>query len=132
MFALVLFFLSVSFPSPGDLHYPGIKLMSPVRPVLACGFFTTGATWEALVCVIRTICPSLDGSHLSAWVFRLFYRLTVCCCHLLPYMFKWLATHTCKTDILLFILYSSWSWESFPTIFLVSKRRKEFWFRLLL
>ena len=61
MFALVMFFLSVSFPSPGDLHSPGIKLMSPVCPALAGRFFTTGTTWEALVCVIRTICPSLDG-----------------------------------------------------------------------
>ena len=34
-------------PSPGDLPNPGIKSMSLVSPVLAGGFFTTSATWEA-------------------------------------------------------------------------------------
>ena len=35
----------------GDLPNPGIELTSPVSlvsPALAGGFFTTGATWEAL------------------------------------------------------------------------------------
>ena len=32
------------FPSPGDLLDPGIE---PESPVLAGGFFTTSATWEA-------------------------------------------------------------------------------------
>ena len=32
------------FPSPGDLPDPGIKPVSPLSPVLACGFFTTSAT----------------------------------------------------------------------------------------
>ena len=32
------------FPSPRDLSYPGIE---PESPVLAGGFFTTSATWEA-------------------------------------------------------------------------------------
>ncbi|MEA1157612.1 hypothetical protein U8M34_29115, partial [Klebsiella pneumoniae] len=30
-----------------DLPNPGIKPSSPVSPVLAGGFFTTSATWEA-------------------------------------------------------------------------------------
>ena len=34
-------------PPPGDLPYPGIEPMSPTSPVLAGGFFTTNATWEA-------------------------------------------------------------------------------------
>ena len=29
------------FPPPGDRPYPGIKLMTPVFPILAGGFFTT-------------------------------------------------------------------------------------------
>ena len=33
------------FPSPGDLPHPGIK---PASPALAGGFFTDGATREAL------------------------------------------------------------------------------------
>ena len=33
------------FPTPGDLHNPGIKLTSLASPALAGGFFTT--TWEA-------------------------------------------------------------------------------------
>ena len=36
------------FPSPGDLPKPGIKLVSPVSPALAGGFFTTSSTWKAL------------------------------------------------------------------------------------
>ena len=34
-------------PPPGDLPDPGIELMSVMSPVLAGGFFTTSATWEA-------------------------------------------------------------------------------------
>ena len=35
------------FPPPGDLPDPEIELTSPASPVLAGGFFTTSATWEA-------------------------------------------------------------------------------------
>ena len=39
-------------PPPGDLPNPGIEPTSLTSPALAVGFFTTGATWEALyVCV---------------------------------------------------------------------------------
>ena len=34
-------------PSPGDLPDPGIKCGSLMTPVLAGGFFTTCASWEA-------------------------------------------------------------------------------------
>ena len=37
------------FPSPGDLPDPEIEPMSLMSPALAGGFFTTSATWEALV-----------------------------------------------------------------------------------
>ena len=37
----------LSCPPPGDLPDPGLELMSPAFPVLAGGFFTTSATWEA-------------------------------------------------------------------------------------
>ena len=36
------------FASPGGLPDPGIKPVSLESPALAGGFFTTGATWEAL------------------------------------------------------------------------------------
>ena len=36
---------------PGDLPDPGIEPASPMSPALADGFFTTSATWEALVSV---------------------------------------------------------------------------------
>ena len=36
------------FPSPEDLPNPGIEPVSLTSPVLAGGFFTTSATWEAL------------------------------------------------------------------------------------
>ena len=35
------------FPPPGDLPEPGIKSTSLMFPSLACGFFTTSATWKA-------------------------------------------------------------------------------------
>ena len=114
MFVLVLFFSSVSFPPPGDLPYPGIKLTPLVYPALAGSFFTTGAPGKPLSSDNLSF---TGGSHLSAWVWRLFYPLTACCCHLLPYMFKWFATHTCKTHILLLILYSSWSGNLFQLCF---------------
>ena len=34
---------------PGDLPNPGIEPMSLLSPVLAGGFFTTGAKWEAVL-----------------------------------------------------------------------------------
>ena len=37
------------FPSPGDLPDPGIEPLSLNYPALAGGFFTTSATWKALV-----------------------------------------------------------------------------------
>ena len=37
------------FPSPGDLPNPGIKPNSLVSSVLAGGFLTNSATWEALM-----------------------------------------------------------------------------------
>ena len=38
----------VPFPSPGDLPDPGIEPKSLMSPALACDFFTTSATWEAI------------------------------------------------------------------------------------
>ena len=37
------------FPLPGDLSDSGIELASLLSPELAGRFFTTGATWEALI-----------------------------------------------------------------------------------
>ena len=39
------------FPSPGDLPDPGIEPLSLNSPALAGGFFTTSATWKALVSI---------------------------------------------------------------------------------
>ena len=39
------------FPPPGDLPDPGMKPRSLMSPALASGFFTTRATWEALISV---------------------------------------------------------------------------------
>ena len=36
-------------PPPGDLLDPGIEPVSLTCPALAGGFFTTSATWEALI-----------------------------------------------------------------------------------
>ena len=35
------------FPTPGDLRDPGIEPTSLASPVVAGGFFTTSASWEA-------------------------------------------------------------------------------------
>ena len=37
------------FPPPGDLPDPGIEPVSLTSPLMAGGFFTTSATWEAYV-----------------------------------------------------------------------------------
>ena len=39
----------VAMPSPGDLPDPGIKPASLTSSALAGGFFTTSATWEAML-----------------------------------------------------------------------------------
>ena len=36
-------------PPPGDLPNPGFEPVSLKSPALAGGFFTTSATWEALI-----------------------------------------------------------------------------------
>ena len=36
-------------PPPGDLPNLGVKPVSPASPALAGRFFTTSATWEALL-----------------------------------------------------------------------------------
>ena len=41
-------------PLPGDLPDPGIKRMALTSPASADGFFTTGATWEALLTTFLT------------------------------------------------------------------------------
>ena len=43
----------LSFPPLGDLLNPYIKPMSLASPASAGGFFTTSATWEALLCYIH-------------------------------------------------------------------------------
>jgi hypothetical protein len=43
--------VGLPFPSAGKLPYAGIKHMSVMSPILAGGFFTISATWEALMAV---------------------------------------------------------------------------------
>ena len=63
------------FPPPGDLPNPEIKSTSLKSPVLAGEFFTTRATWEALLMFTfaaaaaakslqscPTLCDPIDGS----------------------------------------------------------------------
>ena len=48
------------FPSPGDLHDPG---MEPTSPALAGGFFTMEATWEARISpLLRPHRPTCSAS----------------------------------------------------------------------
>ena len=55
----------LQFPPPGDLSNPGIKPTSLVSPQLAGGFFTTSATWEALVTNIQIFSFTLESFLLS-------------------------------------------------------------------
>ena len=41
-------------PLPGDLPDPGIKPMALMLPALVVGFFTTSASWEALLDIWRS------------------------------------------------------------------------------
>ena len=43
------------FPSPGDLPNPGIEPKSLMSPELVGRFFTTSATWEAILLSLRLI-----------------------------------------------------------------------------
>ena len=61
-------------PPSGDLLDPGIKPASLRSPALAGGFFTTGATWDALVywkafywTIVLFIHISRKGSQLTLW-----------------------------------------------------------------
>ena len=70
------------FPSPGDLPNPGIEPTSLLSPALAGGFFTTGATWEALFiakwhCIVH-VHPSIYLFTLSSLSVHLFIFI----CHL--------------------------------------------------
>ena len=49
---------------PGDLYNPGLNL-SPLSPVLAGGFFTTRATWQALFKVYSHITLLLISRNLK-------------------------------------------------------------------
>ena len=51
-------------PPPGDLPDPGIKLSSFMSPALADGFFTTSATWEALLWIVTN-----QKLFLAPWCF---------------------------------------------------------------
>ena len=52
------------FPTPGDLHNPGIGPRSPVSPALASGFFTTKPPGKPLLGSYPTRIKSLS-SHIS-------------------------------------------------------------------
>ena len=73
-----------SFPPPGDIPNPGIKPRSLMSPVLAGGFFTTSATWEALsshrsyIFHIKSISWYFMGSYFYCEQGLLFP--TCCCC----------------------------------------------------
>ena len=43
------YWIGLLCPALGDLPDPGIKPVSLMSPALAGGFFTTSATWEALI-----------------------------------------------------------------------------------
>ena len=54
-------------PPPGDLPDPRIKPTSLLPPVMAGGFFTTSATWQAqrLTCQVPAEGPGQEGDFMS-------------------------------------------------------------------
>ena len=60
------------FPSPEDLPDPGIEPTSLESPALAGGFFTTSATWDTTVAVLKL-----------GFFFLLFFDLTMPVCRIL-------------------------------------------------
>ena len=85
------------FPFPEALPNPGIKTTFLMSPALAGGFFTTSATWEALICCYSvaksysTLCHFMDCSTLRSlsltisWNFlkRMFIELIMPSNHLI-------------------------------------------------
>ena len=85
------------FPPPEDLPNPGTEPASLMSPALAGGFFTTSATWEALICCYSvaksysTLCHFMDCSTLRSlsltisWNFlkRMFIELIMPSNHLI-------------------------------------------------
>ena len=55
----------LSFPTPGDLSYPGIEPMSPLSPALAVGFFTTEPNCRGFLS-LPTFNPSLSSVNPTA------------------------------------------------------------------
>ena len=64
----------VAISSSRDLPDPGIKPTSLMSPVLACGFFTTSATWEALTNQWRSEVKSLSRVWLLATPWTVDYQ----------------------------------------------------------
>ena len=50
-FSMQEYWSGLPFPSPGDLPSSGTKPASLMSPILAGGFLTTSATWEARLSV---------------------------------------------------------------------------------
>ena len=51
------------FPMMEDLPDPGIKPVSLMSPALAGGFFTTSATWEALLEYMKVKVAQIGRAH---------------------------------------------------------------------
>ena len=69
------------FPPAGDLPDPGIEPASPASTVLAGGFFTTRATWEAQYCVCVNPKLLIYPSPPTSGLFSLLFPLYIFSCH---------------------------------------------------
>ena len=54
-------------PPPGDLPDPGMEPMCLMCPALARGFFTTSATWEALVNHVKEMNVACHSNFVNAF-----------------------------------------------------------------
>ena len=56
------------FPPPGNLPDPGMEPRSPASPGLAGRFFTTSATWEALLVLCFFLGGYMERVNLGRWL----------------------------------------------------------------
>jgi len=56
------------FPLPGNLPDPGMESRSPAPPALAGRFFTTSATWEALLVLCFFLGRYMERVNLGRWL----------------------------------------------------------------
>ena len=67
-FSRLEYWSGLPFPLPGNLPDPGMESRSPAPPALAGRFFTTSATWEALLVLCFFLGRYMERVNLGRWL----------------------------------------------------------------